>query len=142
MMLLFILVCIFVALLLTGWSCEKKESNVKSGNGYLSGTDSKTSYSENEKSYNNGKIYSAKLKQKAKDIYRKNKESLVLVNKKQKISKDYNAQLISICKGRLEASERLYEDLKEMLEAGDIAGYSFFIASAYRNAERQATSGA
>jgi D-alanyl-D-alanine carboxypeptidase len=62
---------------------------------------------------------------------------LVLVNKDVELSGDYDPNLKSICDGRLEASEYLYEDLCAMLSDAKEAGYEYWIASAYRSRQRQ-----
>jgi D-alanyl-D-alanine carboxypeptidase len=62
---------------------------------------------------------------------------LVLVNKDNELSEDYDSNLQSICGGRLEASEYLYEDLCAMLSDAKEAGYEYWIASAYRSRQRQ-----
>lgn len=74
----------------------------------------------------------------AKQLYQKNQALLVLVNKANPIPSDYDAQLMSICNGRLQASSLLYEDLKAMLADADTAGgYSYLISSAYRSSKKQ-----
>jgi D-alanyl-D-alanine carboxypeptidase len=70
-------------------------------------------------------------------IYENNPELLVLVNKENELDPDYDASLQSICKGRLQASDRLYDDLCAMLKAAGNEGYEYWIASAYRSRERQ-----
>jgi D-alanyl-D-alanine carboxypeptidase len=72
-----------------------------------------------------------------RQIYENNPELLVLVNKEHELDEDYDSKLRSICKGRLEASDRLYEDLCAMLHAAGTEGYDYWIASAYRSRERQ-----
>jgi D-alanyl-D-alanine carboxypeptidase len=62
---------------------------------------------------------------------------LVLVNKEVALGEDYDADLRSICNGRLKASGALYEDLCAMLSDAGNAGYEYWIASAYRSRERQ-----
>jgi D-alanyl-D-alanine carboxypeptidase len=72
-----------------------------------------------------------------RQIYENNPELLVLVNKEHELDEDYDSKLRSICKGRLMASDRLYEDLCAMLHAAGTEGYDYWIASAYRSRERQ-----
>jgi D-alanyl-D-alanine carboxypeptidase len=72
-----------------------------------------------------------------RQIYEDNPELLVLVNKENELDTDYDPELRSICKGRLEASGRMYEDLCAMLKAAGKEGYTYWIASAYRSRERQ-----
>jgi D-alanyl-D-alanine carboxypeptidase len=62
---------------------------------------------------------------------------LVLVNKDNELSEDYDPNLRSICSGRLEASACLYDDLCAMLAAAGDSGYEYWIASAYRSRQRQ-----
>lgn len=70
-------------------------------------------------------------------IYNKNSNLLVLVNKDKMLEDSYNAGLIPICHGRLQASEQLYQDLVQMLEDAEKAGYKYWIASAYRSRLKQ-----
>jgi D-alanyl-D-alanine carboxypeptidase len=70
-------------------------------------------------------------------IYENNPELLFLVNKENELDPDYNAGLRNICKGRLQASDRLYDDLCAMLKAAGNEGFDYWIASAYRSRERQ-----
>jgi D-alanyl-D-alanine carboxypeptidase len=72
-----------------------------------------------------------------RQIYENNPEVLVLVNKEYELDPDYDPQLRSICNGRLEASDRMYEDLSDMLDAARADGETVWIASAYRSRERQ-----
>lgn len=74
---------------------------------------------------------------KAAKIYQENQELLILANKENVLPEDYQPVLRSICKGRLEAAEVLYEDLTEMLADASKEGYQFYIASAYRSGEYQ-----
>lgn len=76
-------------------------------------------------------------KQEAIRIYQLNPQLLVLVNKDHELAKDYQAGLRSICNKRLKASNYIYKDLANMLEAGANEGHSFWIASAYRSRQRQ-----
>ncbi len=76
-------------------------------------------------------------KKEIKKIYKTDKKTLALVNKKKKLKTSYHSSLIPICQGRLQASEYLYDSLVRMLaDAGD-EGYQYFIASAYRSREKQ-----
>ncbi len=70
-------------------------------------------------------------------IYKKQKQDLVLVNAEHVIENSYDSSLRSICRGRLQASERLYSALSQMLSDAGEQGYHFWIASAYRSKERQ-----
>lgn len=86
----------------------------------------------------NGLQVNAKTKnQDANKLLRKYEDLLVLVNKDHEMPKDYNLERKSICQGRLEAADILYDDLVEMLADADDAGYQFYIASAYRSAAHQ-----
>ncbi len=62
---------------------------------------------------------------------------LVLVNKEHSIPEDYDPNLRKICKGRLEASDYLYDDLCAMLKAAADSGYEYWISSGYRSEEYQ-----
>lgn len=78
------------------------------------------------------------LKEEAQKIYRENKELLLLVNKENQVPDNFESDLMNICEGRLQASQWMYEDLKDMLnDAEENGGYTFFIASAYRSKEKQ-----
>lgn len=102
------------------------------------GVNSNMNSDVNFEAINGGNVgISDELRNRAIEIYNDNTELLVLVNKERELSDNYDAGLILICEGRLEASEVVYENLKDMLAAGDEKGYSFFIASAYRSAQRQ-----
>lgn len=74
---------------------------------------------------------------KAHKIYKKNKNTLILVNTDISLDESYDANLKSICNGRLMASEMLYDDLVEMLAAAKEDGYQYWIASAWRSREKQ-----
>lgn len=78
-----------------------------------------------------------KREKKAQNIYEENKEVLVLVNADHKLGKDYDPSLRSICGGRLQASERMYRSLVDMLAAASDEGYQYWIASAWRSREKQ-----
>lgn len=72
-----------------------------------------------------------------REIYKKHKQELVLVNAEHAIKDSYDSSLRFICRGRLQASERLYSALSQMLSDAGEQGYHFWIASAYRSKERQ-----
>lgn len=73
------------------------------------------------------------IRQECQDLYARQESLLVLVNKERELPASCQPLLRSICKGRLEAADILYEDLCAMLEAGEQAGYQYWIASAYRD---------
>lgn len=73
------------------------------------------------------------IRQECQDLYARQESLLVLVNKERELPASSQPLLRSICKGRLEAADILYEDLCAMLEAGEQAGYQYWIASAYRD---------
>lgn len=77
------------------------------------------------------------LQEKAKKIYKNNKDLLILVNRTNEMPDTYIRQLTGICEGRLEADGRIVKDLREMLAAAERNGYSYFVASAYRSREKQ-----
>lgn len=62
---------------------------------------------------------------------------LLLVNHEHALKQEDIPALRSICKGRLQAADCLYEDLCEMLEAAGKENHHFWIASAYRSREYQ-----
>lgn len=85
-----------------------------------------------------GTLTSADLAERCQSLYEASPELLVLVNKEHELEAGvYEASLRSICNGRLQASEYLYEDLVAMLAAAKEEGYQYWIASAYRSRERQ-----
>ncbi len=73
------------------------------------------------------------IRRECQDMYARQESLLLLVNKEHELSASYQPVLRSICKGRLETADILYEDLCAMLEAGEQAGYQYWIASAYRD---------
>lgn len=73
----------------------------------------------------------------ADDLYGKYQDLLILVNKQNPLDSVYEPSLRWICDGRLQIQEIVYEDLVDMLEAGEEAGHTYWIASAYRSRERQ-----
>lgn len=70
-------------------------------------------------------------------LYEKNQKLCVLVNKEKELDPEFNADLRSICGGRLMASDWMYQDLTDMLHAAGEEGYTYWIASAYRSRDRQ-----
>lgn len=73
------------------------------------------------------------IRQECQDLYAGQEALLLLVNKAHELPASYQPALRSICRGRLEAADVLYEDLCAMLEAGERAGYQYWIASAHRD---------
>ena len=72
------------------------------------------------------------------ELYEANKELLVLVNREHELEEGaYEDSRRSICNGRLQASDYLYEDLVDLLAAADEEGHQYWIASAYRSRKRQ-----
>ncbi len=76
---------------------------------------------------------SPELREKCQELYSRQEELLVLVNKNRELSMDYQPRLRNICHGRLQAADILYEDLSAMLQAAGREGYEYWIASAYRD---------
>lgn len=77
------------------------------------------------------------IRQECQEMYARQESLLLLVNKEHELPASYQPILHSICKGRLEAADILYEDLCAMLEAGGDAGYQYWIASAHRDRDYQ-----
>ena len=73
------------------------------------------------------------LKKQAADIYSRNREILMLVNKTNPIPEDYKTDLIDLQDGKNKVAANIYEDLTAMLEAGEKQGYSFCVVSSYRD---------
>lgn len=76
-------------------------------------------------------------RERGKKLLRENPELLILVNKDNPLPEGYKAELRSISNGRLKASKEICDALTELLKDGGDAGYSFWIASAYRSKEKQ-----
>ncbi|POP34600.1 hypothetical protein C3B58_02115 [Lactonifactor longoviformis] len=68
---------------------------------------------------------------------KKNDPLLLLVNKDTPLPKDYDPDLKVLNSGNKSVAEVIYNDLRDMLTAGNAQGLSFCIASGYRSAERQ-----
>ncbi len=78
------------------------------------------------------------VRRRCKELYDEYSTLLVLVNREHELEEgSYEGSLRSICNGRLQASDYLYEDLVDMLAAAKEAGYQYWIASAYRSRARQ-----
>lgn len=71
------------------------------------------------------------------EIYNNNKDTLILANRDNPLPTDYKPSLRHICNGRLEASNELYSSLVQMLADAKLQGYTYWISSAYRSAEKQ-----
>lgn len=154
-----VLCCGIFAVAIAGIVCfygYKKESRyIKSssyaGEKYEFGEDSKVENDEDnmfegkkidgefiENRYNEEKIKeSERLYKKRWKIYKNHKDLLVLVNRTNPLGEDYDADLIYICNGRLQASSKLYENLTKMFSAASKEGYKYWIASAYRSRQKQ-----
>ena len=78
-----------------------------------------------------------RIDQTALKIYKKNRKNLILVNAEHAVKKAYSANLRTICNGRLQAAEQLYDPLVDMFRDAEKEGYHFWIASAYRSREKQ-----
>lgn len=72
----------------------------------------------------------------ASEIYENNKDILQLVNKENRAGEE-PPELVSICKGRLKISAEAYDSLKQMLKAAADDGYSYWLASGYRDWKKQ-----
>jgi D-alanyl-D-alanine carboxypeptidase len=70
-------------------------------------------------------------------LYEKYPELLVLVNKEQELSEDYDPGLMTMCYGRLEVSKWLSADLEEMEDDAEREGCGFWVASGYRSRDYQ-----
>lgn len=73
------------------------------------------------------------IRQECQELYSQNEPLLLLVNKESELPVFYEAGLRSICEGRLQAADILYEDLCAMLRDGKEAGFQYWIASAHRD---------
>lgn len=101
----------------------------------------KTEFSEEEEQGGNDRVLSPEvtpqIRQECQELYARQGELLLLVNKDHELQESYKPILHSICKGRLEAADILYEDLCDMLKDAGEAGYEFWIASAHRDRSYQ-----
>lgn len=77
------------------------------------------------------------LKQQAKEIYSRNRDILLLVNKSNAMPEGFKTDLVSLNDGKNRVSSEIYEALTKMLEDGKRQGYSFCIVSSYRDAGYQ-----
>lgn len=77
------------------------------------------------------------IRQECQKLFAENEALLVLVNKEHELPASYEAELRSICEGRLQAADILYEDLRAMLKDGGQAGFQYWIASAHRDRSYQ-----
>ncbi len=120
---------------LTGISFMPSENKVYGGTEQAKGSErieDRGDVSTEEK-----KDRSGQGEQEVRDIYVKNKKLLVLVNKEKELPEHYNASLRTICSGRLQASDKLYDALVDMLEDASDEGYHYWIASSWRSREKQ-----
>lgn len=119
-------------------------SALSSGNNVYGGLEQKTESLDSERAEDktgdgteSRKGSSGQEEQEVRNIYKKNKKLLVLVNRKKELPESYQASLRSICGGRLKASDELYDPLVDMLDAASEEGYEYWIASAWRSREKQ-----
>lgn len=120
---------------LTGISFMPSENKVYGGTEQAKGSErieDRGDVSTEEK-----KDRSGQGEQEVRDIYVKNKKLLVLVNKEKELPEHYNASLRTICSGRLQASDKLYDALVDMLEDASDEGFHYWIASSWRSREKQ-----
>ena len=80
-----------------------------------------------------GLVITPEIRQECQNLYAENASLLILVNKEHELPVSYDARLRSICEGRLQAADILYEDLRAMLKDGKEAGFQYWIASAHRD---------
>ncbi|MCU6762831.1 D-alanyl-D-alanine carboxypeptidase [uncultured Roseburia sp.] len=78
-----------------------------------------------------------RLRKKALEIYERNQEYLVLVNKEQALPADYSVTLQELNNGKGRVDVRIYNALTRMLADGFQAGYSYSLVSAYRDSDYQ-----
>lgn len=77
------------------------------------------------------------MKNKCKEIYMKNKDALILVNYSNAIPDNYNPNLRYTESSKEQVSNVLYNDLVLMLKDAKNAGFTYWIASAYRDIQIQ-----
>lgn len=122
---------------LTGISFISSENKVYGGTETEQAEGSKRIEDREDDGTEEKKDRSGQGEQEVRNIYKKNKELLVLVNKEKELPEHYNASLRTICSGRLQASKKLYDPLVDMLEDASEEGYHYWIASAWRSREKQ-----
>ncbi len=122
-----------------GGEGDHEEKSSREGGEILTGKSDKTSGSgkQRKESSRQGSHQKKQDGKTEREIYKKHKQDLVLVNPEHAIEDSYDSSLRSICRGRLQASERIYSALSQMLSDAGEQGYHFWIASAYRSKERQ-----
>lgn len=126
-----------VVLLLVAFALVVREvfaSNTKPVN--VSEQKTKSQQNKSSKTTKEAKKTHPKQLQEVMNIYKNNKSLLTLVNK-ENVCPEQLFPLRTICSGRLKAADILYSDLCQMLKDASNAGYQFWIASAYRSAEKQ-----
>lgn len=64
-------------------------------------------------------------------------KDILLINKDHPLEDTYRPSLVSLDKYGVQVDSSIYDDLCEMLKAGEQEGLRFWIASAYRSPERQ-----
>lgn len=94
---------------------------------------------QGQREENQEKNQQEQLAGEAMKLYQNQRGLLVLVNKERELPSDYDANLTSICNKRLKANANMKQDLTKMLNDGEKAGYSFWVASAWRSSKRQQT---
>lgn len=131
--------CFAVFAFLSGWSKKVQAQDAMESGGIVAGT-----AEEEEQGEEGGGIESRpaleitpEIRRECQNIYAGQESLLVLVNRDYELQPSGQPVLRSICKGRLEAADILYEDLCAMLEDGGKAGYEYWIASAYRDRSYQ-----
>ncbi len=74
---------------------------------------------------------------KCSEIYERNSQLLILVNRDNPLPNSYTVSLTSTKSGRFEMADVLYDSLVDMFADGYDAGYDYIITSAYRSNEKQ-----
>lgn len=72
-----------------------------------------------------------------RNIYTRESEKLILVNKDNPLNEDYVPNLVSTKSGKIEMEAKTYDALVDMLDAGDAAGHVYLITSGYRDRNKQ-----
>lgn len=130
--------CLAIFAFLSGWSKKVQAQDAMESGGIVTGTAEETVQSADGETESRPVLeITPEIRQECQNIYAGQESLLVLVNRDHELQASGQPVLRSICKGRLEAADILYEDLCAMLEDGGKAGYQYWIASAYRDRSYQ-----
>lgn len=126
--------CIAVVSVFFGWKEKLQSQDAVNRDGIVTdGTKEQAEGTEEETGSRTVMEITPEIRQECQELYAEQEELLLIVNKDHALETSYQPVLRNICKGRLKASDILYEDLCAMLADGGQAGYEYWIASAHRD---------